>query len=113
MSLKEPQRRVGEARDPVLVDLALQGGGSHGAFTWGVLDRLMDEPWLRLNGISGTWAGAINAVVVGGGFKAGGPAGAKAALNTFWRKVADKARLSPIRRSPLDIILGRWTLDTS
>jgi NTE family protein len=41
-------------RDPVLVDLALQGGGSHGAFTWGVLDRLLEEPWLEIDGISGT-----------------------------------------------------------
>ena len=39
-------------RDPVLVDLALQGGGSHGAFTWGVLDRLLEEPWLKIDGIS-------------------------------------------------------------
>ena len=61
MSLNDPHGRpVGEARDPVLVDLALQGGGSHGAFTWGVLDRLMDEPWLRIDGISGTSAGAAS-----------------------------------------------------
>jgi NTE family protein len=44
-------------RDPILVDLALQGGGSHGAFTWGVLDRLLEEPWLGIDGISGTSAG--------------------------------------------------------
>jgi NTE family protein len=114
MSLKEPQRqRVGEARDPVLIDLALQGGGSHGAFTWGVLDRLMDEPWLRIDGISGTSAGAMNAVVLAGGFAADGPAGAKSALTAFWRRVADQARFSPIRRSPMDVFLGRWTLDTS
>jgi NTE family protein len=114
MSSTEPERRdVGEARDPVLVDLALQGGGSHGAFTWGVLDRLMDEPWLRIDGISGTSAGAMNAVVLAGGFAANGPAGAKSALTAYWRRVADAARLSPIRRSPLDVILGRWTLDTS
>src|SRR5215467_14147495 len=118
MSLKETQRRRGgeardPVRDPVLVDLALQGGGSHGAFTWGVLDRLMDEPWLRIDGISGTSAGAMNAVVLAGGFTANGPAGAKSALHAFWRRVADSARFSPIRRSPLDIILGRWTLDTS
>src|ERR1700751_5358769 len=106
-------RHLGEARDPVLVDLALQGGGSHGAFTWGVLDRLMDEPWLRIDGISGTSAGAMNAVVLAGGFTTGGPAGAKAALNAFWRGVSDSARLSPIRRSPLDIRFGRWTLDSS
>ena len=114
MSLNESHGRpVAEARDPVLVDLALQGGGSHGAFTWGVLDRLMDEPWLRIDGISGTSAGAMNAVVLAAGFTANGAAGAKAALNTFWRRVADAARFSPIRRSPLDVVLGRWTLDTS
>src|SRR6516165_10798088 len=114
MPVKEPQTRPdGGARDTVLVDLALQGGGSHGAFTWGVLDRLMDEPWLRIDGISGTSAGAMNAVVLAGGFAANGAAGAKAALDTFWRRVADSARFSPIRRSPLDIVLGRWTLDTS
>ena len=112
--VKEPQKRHGgEPRDPVLVDLALQGGGSHGAFTWGVLDRLIDEPWLRIDGISGTSAGAMNAVVLAGGFAANGPAGAKSALTAFWRRVADSARFSPIRRSPLDVVLGRWTLDTS
>jgi len=114
MPVKEPQTRLdGGARDTVLVDLALQGGGSHGAFTWGVLDRLMDEPWLRIDGISGTSAGAMNAVVLAGGFAADGPAGAKSALNAFWRRVADSARFSPIRRSPFDVVLGRWTLDTS
>jgi len=111
MSPKEPQSR--EDRDPVLVDLALQGGGSHGAFTWGVLDRLMDEPWLRIEGISGTSAGAMNAVVLAAGFKSDGPAGAKLALTAFWRRVADSAQFSPIRRTPLDVVLGRWTLDTS
>jgi NTE family protein len=112
--VKEQQiQYVGEARDPMLVDLALQGGGSHGAFTWGVLDRLMDEPWLRIDGISGTSAGAMNAVVLASGFAVDGPAGAKAALHAFWRRVADSARFSPIRRSPLDVFFGRWTLDTS
>jgi NTE family protein len=112
--VNEPQERhLGEARDPVLVDLALQGGGSHGAFTWGVLDRLMDEPWLRIDGISGTSAGAMNAVALASGYAADGPAGAKAALTAFWRRVADQGRFSPIRRSPLDVVLGRWTLDTS
>lgn len=111
---KEPQkRRVSARREPVLIDLALQGGGSHGAFTWGVLDRLMDEPWINIDGISGTSAGAMNAVVLAGGFAADGAAGAKSALHAFWRRVAEAARFSPIRRSPLDVFLGRWTLDTS
>ena len=51
-------------RDPVLIDFALQGGGAHGAFTWGALDRLLEEPWLRIDGISGTSAGAMNAAVL-------------------------------------------------
>jgi predicted acylesterase/phospholipase RssA len=62
------------AREPVLVDLALQGGGSHGAFTWGVLDRLIEEPWLRIEAISGTSAGAMNAALVADGWTQGGAA---------------------------------------
>ena len=54
-------------REPLLVDLALQGGGSHGAFTWGVLDRLLEEPRLRIDAISGTSAGAMNAAVLADG----------------------------------------------
>jgi NTE family protein len=100
-------------REPLLVDLALQGGGSHGAFTWGVLDRLLQESWLRIDGISGTSAGAMNAVVLVSGYEEGGTAGARAALEAFWRRVSHSARFSPIRRSPLDILLNRWTLDTS
>jgi len=59
-------------RDPILVDLALQGGGSHGAFTWGVLDRLLEEPWLKVEAISGTSAGAMNAAVLVSGWMQGG-----------------------------------------
>ena len=104
---------VGHGLATVLVDLALQGGGSHGAFTWGVLDRLLEETWLRIDGISGTSAGAMNAVVLVDGYEKDGAKGAQAALEGFWRQVAYSARFSPIRRSPLDILLGRWTLDTS
>jgi predicted acylesterase/phospholipase RssA len=60
-------------RRQVLVDLALQGGGSHGAFTWGVLDRLLEEPWMKIEAISGTSAGAMNAVVLVDGWSKGGP----------------------------------------
>jgi NTE family protein len=98
---------------PVLVDFALQGGGAHGAFTWGALDRLLEEPWLGIDGISGTSAGAMNAVVLAGGYADGGPEGARAALARFWRKVSDAARFSPFQRGPLDILLGRWTMDYS
>jgi NTE family protein len=100
-------------RDPILVDLALQGGGSHGAFTWGVLDRLLEEPWLGIDGISGTSAGAMNAAVLVDGHAKGGAEGARTALENFWRRVSEAARFSPLRRGPLDVILGRWTLDSS
>ena len=95
------------------IDLALQGGGAHGAFTWGVLDRLLEDERLKIDGISGTSAGAMNAVVLAHGYHAGGREGARQALREFWKAVSDAARFSPLQRTPLDRALGRWTLDTS
>jgi len=100
-------------RDPVAVDLGLQGGGAHGAFTWGVLDRLLEESWLMFDGVSGTSAGAMNAVVMAAALAEGGPPQARAALEQFWKRVSDAALLSPLRRGPLEILTGRWTLDYS
>ena len=100
-------------REPVLVDFALQGGGSHGAFTWGVLDRMLEEPWLHIAAISGTSAGAMNAAVLADGWIEGGAAGARAALEKYWRRVSAAAAFSPLQRSPLDRMMGRWSLDTS
>ena len=102
-----------ERTDPVLVDFALQGGGAHGAFTWGVLDRALEEPRMRLEGISGTSAGAMNAAVLADGYTEGGREGAHAALERFWRQVSEAARFSPFQRGPLDILTGNWTLDNS
>src|SRR5581483_733632 len=100
-------------REPILIDLDLQGGGSHGAFTWGVLDRLLEEPWLHIAAISGTSAGAMNAAVLADGWIEGGAAGARAALEKYWRRVSAAAAFSPLQRSPLDRMMGRWSLDTS
>lgn len=100
-------------RDVVLIDLALQGGGSHGAFTWGVLDRLLEEPWLKIEAISGTSAGAMNAAVLADGWTSGGVEGARAALDNYWQRVSQAASFSPLQRSPLDVMMGRWALDTS
>jgi NTE family protein len=97
----------------VLVDLALQGGGSHGAFTWGVLDRLLEEPWLRIEAISGTSAGAMNAAVLADGWAQGEAQAARAALDAYWQRVSHAAAFSPLQRSPLDRLMGRWTLDAS
>lgn len=99
--------------DIVSVDLALQGGGAHGAFTWGVLDRLLEDERLKIEGVSGTSAGAMNAAVMISGLAETGASGARRALERFWRQVSDAARLSPLQRSPIDILLGRWSLDAS
>ena len=100
-------------RDRVVIDFALQGGGAHGAFTWGALDRLLEEPWLQIDGISGTSAGAMNAAVLVDGHAKGGADGARAALEAFWRSVSRAALLSPLRRGFLDVLLDRWSLDNS
>lgn len=95
------------------INLALQGGGSHGALTWGVLDSLLEEDLLTLADISGTSAGAMNAVVLADGFERGGREGARAALHDFWKAVSDAARFSPIQRSPWDRAAGNYSLDLS
>ena len=107
------QGRRSPQRSTVLIDLALQGGGSHGAFTWGVLDRLLEEPWLQIEAISGTSAGAMNAAVLADGWAKDGASGARAALTGYWERVAAAAAFSPLQRTPLDRLLGRWTLDYS
>jgi NTE family protein len=112
-ALEAPKRDSRSKRDAVLVDLALQGGGAHGAYTWGVLDRLLEEPWLKIEGISGTSAGAMNATVLVAAHAEGGPEAARIALEDFWRRVARAGEFSPLRRGPLDVMLGRWTLDSN
>jgi len=81
---RSPRRR----RPAAAVDLALQGGGSHGAFTWGVLDRLLEDEQIGFDGVSGTSAGALNAAVLATGYANGGRAGARQALRNFWLAVA-------------------------
>lgn len=80
------------------VSLALQGGGAHGAFTWGVLDALLEDGRLDFEGISGTSAGAMNAVVLADGLAKGGRDGAREALARFWEAVASSA--------PFDLSVG-------
>lgn len=84
MKLRWPSTRP-DGKKPFL-SLALQGGGAHGAYTWGVLDRLL-EAGIRIEGISGTSAGAMNAVALAHGWTAGGADGARAALADFWQAV--------------------------
>src|SRR5262250_1371931 len=95
------------------IKLALQGGGSHGAFSWGVLDRLLEDERLHIAGVSGTSAGAMNAVALADGMARAGPAEARKCLEKFWSATSAAARYSPIRRSLFDIFMGNWNLDSS
>jgi NTE family protein len=95
------------------IDLALQGGGAHGAFTWGVLDCLLEDPRIEIEGISGTSAGAMNGVVIADALVRGDESTAREALHAFWAAVSRAGMSSPIRRSPLDVWLGNWSLDHS
>lgn len=95
------------------INLALQGGGSHGAFTWGVLDYLMEDGRINVDGISGTSAGAMNAVVFTQGYMDGGQDGARQSLEEFWRKISNMAMFSPLKRSPLSVLTGNWDMSGS
>ena len=95
------------------VNLALQGGGAHGAFAWGVLDRLLEDERISFEGISATSAGAANATVLAYGMAIGGREGARKALRTFWRRVARSAAFSPIQPSPWDRLTHNHALDNS
>ncbi len=83
------------------INLALQGGGAHGAFTWGVLDRLLEDETLEFTAVSGTSAGAMNAVVMSEGLLEGGRPRARKQLEEFWMGMADAAeRMAPFRSMP-------------
>jgi len=88
------------------INLALQGGGSHGAFTWGVLDRLLEEKDIAFEGLSATSAGAMNAAVAAYGLAVDGREGARTALAGYWKRVSDAASLGPLQPSPIDRMLG-------
>ncbi len=92
------------------VALALQGGGAHGAFTWGVLDAMLDRGIVP-EAISGTSAGAFNAVFLAQGWLDGGADGARESLATLWRRIGAKASFSPLRASLMDQMARGWNLD--
>jgi NTE family protein len=94
------------------INVALQGGGSHGAFTWGVLDRLLEEERLAIESISGTSAGAVNAVVMAEGLHHGGPREARRRLEAFWRSIALGAH-NPLQQTMFDIVLSNWSLESN
>jgi NTE family protein len=105
-----PRRKSG-ASSRRQIALALQGGGSHGAFTWGALDRLLEEPSLEIIGVSGTSAGAMNAGVLAHGLRSG-PAAARAALRGFWEALGRIPGFASLR-GPWMQATGEWHLDNS
>jgi len=107
------RRSEADMRPPRTINLALQGGGAHGAFTWGVLDRLLDEANLSFEGIVATSAGAMNATVLAYGLAEGGHSGAQRALANFWRRISHAAAFSPLQPSLLDRVTGSKSLEYS
>jgi len=96
------------------ISLAIQGGGTYGAFGWGVLDRLLQEDDLVIDALSGSSAGAINAVVLADGYaRGGGREGARRALDRFWRTLGSASVLSPLQRTPLDRMAPTFTMEFS
>jgi NTE family protein len=96
-----------------VINLALQGGGAHGAFTWGVLDRFLEDERLAIEGISATSAGAMNAAVTAFGMSEAGRSGARQALTNFWRRVSHAAALGPLQPTWLDRMAGNKSLESS
>ena len=96
------------------INLALQGGGAHGAFAWGVMDRLLEDGRIEVEGLSGTSAGSMNAVVYAYGKLRGGNEGAREALHNFWKSISDAGqRFSPVKHMPWESMLQGWSMDNS
>lgn len=96
------------------INLALQGGGAHGAFAWGVLDKILEDGRIDIEGISGASAGSMNAVVLAHGISKGGREGAREALHNFWEAISETGqRYNPIRRMPWETMLYGSKSDNS
>ncbi len=95
------------------ISLALQGGGSHGAFTWGVLDAILEDGRLDIEAITGTSAGAMNAVVFAEGYLEGGREGARKSLAKFWRSISDEGAFTPAQQKFIHLFFSDWPLQAS
>src|SRR5271169_4287307 len=108
-----PDKAATSRGETKLINLALQGGGAHGAFTWGVLDRLLEEDRIGFDGISATSAGAMNAAVFASGMTAGGCEGAKKALAKFWRQISQATLVSPLQSTLLERLFSHHSMTRS
>lgn len=105
--------REEEPVGPKPVNLALQGGGAHGAFTWGVLDTLLADGRLAVQGISGASAGAMNAAVLADGLTRAGPDEARARLAAFWRETSRVGKLPELQRQVFDRLFSAMPASAS
>jgi NTE family protein len=110
-----PDRATDEAGPPATkrINLALQGGGAHGAFTWGVLEQLLGDERLEIEGISGTSAGAVNAVMLADGLARGGRQEAQKRLADFWRAASSTGNLPLLQREVMQRLLSFTPLEGS
>ena len=117
LTIDRPRDRAKRTRSAAAevktVNLALQGGGAHGAFTWGVLDRLLEDERISFEGVSATSAGAMNAAVLAYGLGEGGREGAKKALSHFWLRVSHAAAMGPLQPSMIDRALHNHAVEHS
>ena len=104
--LTRPHRTPTPSVEIKSINLALQGGGAHGAFTWGALDRLLEDDRIRIEGISATSAGAMNAAVLAAGIAEDGNPGAKKALAKFWHRISRAASSGPLQPTLLEHLFG-------
>ena len=113
LALMWPRRApdIRPAQTPKRINLALQGGGAHGAFTWGVLDQLLGDDRLAVEGISGTSAGAVNAVMLADGLARGGRAEAQKRLSDFWRAASSTGNLPVLQRKVMERLLSFTPLE--
>lgn len=103
---------IKKKQEKKLVNLALQGGGAHGAFTWGVLDKFLEDDRIMIDSITGTSAGAMNAVVCASGLMKNDADGARDNLHTFWQKISRSGHgLKLIYHSPLQRLMKEWNTD--
>lgn len=113
---RSPARRAPRGAAPAAVrtvNLAIQGGGAHGAFAWGVLERLLDDERIAIEGISATSSGALNAVALADGLAESGRAGAKRTLARLWSRINEFAAFSPLQPTAFDRAFGNRSLDFS
>lgn len=113
---KMDQPRTAQEKNPPKtkkVAFALQGGGAHGAFTWGILDKFLEDGRFEIEGLSGTSAGGLNSVALIQGMMKGGPEGARKELHHLWQSVAKMSSMGPFKNTPYESFLGQYNLDRS